>query len=192
MSAINISVYGDTIYVANGVYKEQIIMIPGLTLIGSGADSTIIDTRTFAHPIGFAAVRIKNSSVFKDFQVIVANSRTGTAINSDTANAIIESNKLKNALWGILSRLSNSLVINNTFQNFEIGISITNSESLINNNQFINVKRGVQIGAFTGNYYPVVEKNVISCDGFGVIVEINSRPTIRNRSEEHTSELQSH
>lgn len=36
---INISVFGDTIYVANGVYEEQVIMIPGLSLIGSGTDS---------------------------------------------------------------------------------------------------------------------------------------------------------
>ncbi|MCH7964818.1 MAG: right-handed parallel beta-helix repeat-containing protein [Bacteroidetes bacterium] len=180
MSAINISVFGDTIYVANGIYEEQVIMIPGLTLIGAGMDSCVIDTRGLVKPIGFAAVTVEDSSVFKGFQVIVANSRTRIAIKSDTANAVIEANKLKNALWGILSRLSNSLVINNIFQNFEKGISITNSESLIINNQFINVKRGVEIDAFNGNYYPVVEKNVISCDGFGVIVEFNSRPTIRN------------
>ena len=30
MSAINISTFGDTIYVANGVYEEQVVMIPGL------------------------------------------------------------------------------------------------------------------------------------------------------------------
>jgi hypothetical protein len=28
---INISVFGDTIYVANGVYEEQVVMIPGLS-----------------------------------------------------------------------------------------------------------------------------------------------------------------
>ena len=36
---INICVFGDTIYVANGVYEEQVVMIPGLSLIGSGIDS---------------------------------------------------------------------------------------------------------------------------------------------------------
>jgi hypothetical protein len=33
---INICVFGDTIYVANGVYEEQVVMIPGLSLIGAG------------------------------------------------------------------------------------------------------------------------------------------------------------
>ena len=35
---INICVFGDTIYVANGVYQEQVVMIPGLALIGAGMD----------------------------------------------------------------------------------------------------------------------------------------------------------
>ena len=44
---INICVFGDTIYVANGVYQEQVVMIPGLSLIGSGADSCEINTQPF-------------------------------------------------------------------------------------------------------------------------------------------------
>ena len=50
MSAINISSFGDTIYVANGVYEEQVVMIPGLSLIGAGMDSCVIDTRNFTAP----------------------------------------------------------------------------------------------------------------------------------------------
>ncbi len=50
MSAINISVFGDTIYVANGVYEEQVVMIPGLSLIGAGMDSCVVDTRNFSSP----------------------------------------------------------------------------------------------------------------------------------------------
>ena len=34
MSAINISSFGDTIYVANRIPQEQVVMIPGLSLIG--------------------------------------------------------------------------------------------------------------------------------------------------------------
>src|SRR3989304_1525119 len=47
---INISVFGDTIYVANGVYQEQVVMIPGLSLIGAGADSCIINTQALLNP----------------------------------------------------------------------------------------------------------------------------------------------
>lgn len=44
---INICVFGDTIYVANGVYKEQVVMIDGLSLIGGGTDSCVVDSRDF-------------------------------------------------------------------------------------------------------------------------------------------------
>ncbi len=46
---INICVFGDTIYVANGVYEEQVVMIPGLSLIGAGTDSCIVDTQKLFH-----------------------------------------------------------------------------------------------------------------------------------------------
>ena len=47
---INICVFGDTIYVANGVYEEQVVMIPGLSLIGAGTDSCMwIDQDHFHH-----------------------------------------------------------------------------------------------------------------------------------------------
>jgi len=180
MSAINISVFGDTIYVANGVYEEQVIMIPGLTLIGAGMDSCVIDTRDFVQPILFAAVRVADSCKFKGFNIIVSNDRNSRAIISDTATAIIEFNKLRNAHTSISLRLSNSLVNSNIIQNFVVGLILINSEAIVRNNQLINVSIGTQINAFTGNYYPVIEKNIISCDGFGVLVEFNSRPTIRN------------
>jgi hypothetical protein len=53
MSAINLSSFGDTIYVANGVYEEQVVMIPGLSLIGAGMDSCVVDTRSLSSPWPF-------------------------------------------------------------------------------------------------------------------------------------------
>src|SRR3972149_5324967 len=77
MSAINISEFGDTIYVANGVYEEQIIMIPGLTLIGAGMDSTIIDTRQLVQPTDFFVVVIKDACIFMNFRIITSNNNLG-------------------------------------------------------------------------------------------------------------------
>src|SRR5512146_18855 len=59
MSAINISTFGDTIYVANGVYEEKVVMIPGLSLIGAGMDSCVIDTRALVNSNGFVLVQRK-------------------------------------------------------------------------------------------------------------------------------------
>ena len=40
---INICVDGDTVYVANGVYKENLVINTAISLIGSSMDSTVID-----------------------------------------------------------------------------------------------------------------------------------------------------
>ncbi|NLH60419.1 MAG: hypothetical protein GX452_03350, partial [Ignavibacteriales bacterium] len=45
---ISICVDGDTVIVANGVYKESLIINPAITLIGSSMDSCIIDGRGLA------------------------------------------------------------------------------------------------------------------------------------------------
>lgn len=43
---INVCVPGDTIYLSEGVFKEQVFMIPGLSIIGNGMINTIIDCAT--------------------------------------------------------------------------------------------------------------------------------------------------
>ena len=77
---INICSFGDTVYVANGVYKEQIVMIPGLSLIGSGIDSCIIDTGELAQPASFYTIRFLDSCNVKGFFIIVSFERIGIGI----------------------------------------------------------------------------------------------------------------
>src|SRR3972149_4378744 len=60
---INISVFGDTIYVANGVYEEQVVMIPGLSLIGAGTDSCVI----YLSATGIPAVQVMVTCLLKGF-----------------------------------------------------------------------------------------------------------------------------
>ena len=179
MSAINISEFGDTIYVANGVYKEQVIMIPGLSLIGAGSDSTVIDTRSLVQS-GFWAIIMADSCVIRGFNIIVSYGREASGIYSGYGNALIEFNKINNTGLSIYISNSNTLIQENIFLNVEIGIQLFNSNSDVKNNQITNVKRGILIDAFTGNYYPIVEQNIVSCEIQGVLVEFNSRPTIRN------------
>src|SRR5512146_1912075 len=71
MSAINISSFGDTIYVANGTYEEQVVMIQGLSLIGAGMDSCVIDTRALVNTYGFTSVNVANNCLLTGFQIKV-------------------------------------------------------------------------------------------------------------------------
>jgi hypothetical protein len=103
MSAINISVFGDTIYVANGVYEEQVIMISGLSLIGAGLDSCIIDTRIFIGQV--KSIRVGSYCSVQGFKIRCSNgyNSIGSAIYiSWGENSIkIMDNKVEFASIGI-------------------------------------------------------------------------------------------
>jgi hypothetical protein len=67
---INICSFGDTIFVTNGVYKEQVVMMTGLALIGAGTDSCIVDTKDLVTNSQFRAVEVADSCLFKGFHII--------------------------------------------------------------------------------------------------------------------------
>ena len=133
MSAINISVFGDTIYVANGVYIEEVIMIRGLALIGSGIDSCVIDTRTLE--ITFA-VTVRDSCLFKNFKLIKSNYNPQTQdwkgfgvylydVNNPSYFSIVELNDIQNAKRCVISSTTNSIIDNNIITNCNNGVEIT-------------------------------------------------------------------
>ena len=74
---INICNSGDTVYVGNGTYKEKIIMKAGISLIGSGMDSCIIDTREFPQDPQIIAVKWEDNCLLSGFSIFVSPS-TGT------------------------------------------------------------------------------------------------------------------
>jgi hypothetical protein len=155
MSAINISVFGDTIYVANGVYEEQVIMIPGLTLIGAGMDSCMIDTRNFVQPTDFQAVSMFDGCLIKNFLVVVSplfsDGYYGIGIATYGNIGIIENNKIINAARGIDYWDSGSICRNNVIKDVSVrGIFISNFFStpqvLIENNHLVmNPNTGIAI-----------------------------------------------
>src|SRR5690606_24441422 len=65
---INICVDGDTIYVANGVYKENLVINTAISLIGSSMDSTVID----GTGLGTSTVRLNKDGRVFNLKVIGA------------------------------------------------------------------------------------------------------------------------
>ena len=161
---INICQSGDTVYVANGVYKEQIIMIPGLSLIGGGMDSCVIDTRDMSNKPDFYSITFGDSCLFKYFKVTVAYQPElyGLAAVCFNADALIE--------WNI-------------FENSSDGIWLTNSNSIIKNCNFINIYTAFRINATNTNndYKPIIENNYLSnLGGNAFQVVFDTEPVIRN------------
>jgi len=123
MSAINISVFGDTIYVANETYYEKINMIDGLTLIGAGMDSCVIDTRGFTGTVW--SIQTRNYCVLEGFRIISSDgfSSTGTAVfMQQSASTTVVKNKIESASIGIQHSNEKCLIEQNVMTNVDYGI----------------------------------------------------------------------
>jgi len=164
---IDFSVAGDTIYVANGVYKEIIIIENKfLTLIGAGWDSCIVDTRDMATPTAFQTLYINGGTNIEGFYIKVSNTNVGTAIVAEyfSSDAVIKKNKIVGA---------------------KFGIDIFNSHLTFKNNLIEDVEIGVNLEAFDENYFPIIDSNIIITYSnlnlsHGISGSFGTSPTIRN------------
>jgi hypothetical protein len=182
---INISVFGDTIYVANGVYQEQVVMIAGLALIGAGMDSCILDARQLVTMQNYKSIDMKDSCLIKGFYIISTNNFDyGYGIYTNQQTGIITENKFSNANTGIILRYSDAFVYKNYFFNVRTGLRITNSNPIIRNNLItMNVQGvyGIEVEGFTNDYSPVIDSNYIyNVYGYGIHKFFGARPVIKN------------
>jgi hypothetical protein len=183
MSAINISVFGDTIYVANGVYEEQVVMIQGLSLIGAGMDSCVI----YFQDLGIA-VEVVDSCIFKGFKIIVENNLSTIGIDVKGNNNLVTLNKIVNSSQGIYISYSNSIIDKNIFDNIRTrGINIFNANGVIKNNiVYMNmnstVAEGLHLEAFDYSYSLLIDSNHIETVGDGIRQSFGTRPIISNNT----------
>jgi hypothetical protein len=182
---INICVFGDTIYVANGVYQEQVVMIDGLSLIGAGTDSCIVDSRSF--PLtNNRTITMKDSCLVTGFYIRTSNNFDyGNGIRAEGQNGIITLNKFSNANSGVLLFSSNAKVYKNYCFNVRIGISVANSNSIVRKNELFPITdplaSGINITAFSNYYKPTIDSNYIAVkSGDGIRKSIGARPIIMN------------
>jgi hypothetical protein len=188
MECINISVFGDTIYVANGTYKEQVVMIPGLSLIGAGMDSCVIDTKELISTTGDISVEFFDNCLLKGFKIICANNtEIGQGIGGSGNQSLITFNLVIDALYGI-SVGSTQTISYNICQNITIGLDLFNSNALIKNNfifsktEFESGITGIIIEAFNFNYFPIIDSNYIETIYYGIWVFFGNKPTITNNT----------
>lgn len=180
--AINISLFGDTIYVANGVYKEQIIMIPGLSLIGAGMDSCVVDTRSLTYN-EFNAVTMKDSCTFTGFLVIVSepNAYMGRGIKCEGQTGLASMNKILNGGIGIYLFDSDITIEENTIQNSGWGMIVDYSSSLIRWNvitsDYPNGSIGIDISDLFHTATPRVLNNYVEASTGGIKTPLGTHNT---------------
>jgi len=188
---INICVFGDTIYVANGVYEEQVVMIPGLALIGAGMDSCMIDIRDLVSTVNYTAVYVAENGLFTGFNILVYyNSSMGYGIrNVGSGSCMITMNKITTGGIGTYIG-SNPIIYKNIYENVSEGIWLYNSDALVRNNSIYTdpnssavIVAGIRIDAFTNEYTPTIDSNYIEIDhpaAYGILKNLGSSPTIMN------------
>ena len=187
MSAINISSFGDTIYVANGVYEEQVVMIPGLSLIGAGMDSCVIDTRDYALTTSYRSVLLDNNCLLKGFQILIANNtEVGGGIGGTGSNSVITMNRVTKGKYGIFCG-SDPLIYKNLVDHISSGIYTFNSNSVVRKNIISTdpnsqstIIAAIRIEAFDFTYTPVIDSNLIYAYSEGIDKSYGARPIIKN------------
>ncbi|MBP9583464.1 MAG: right-handed parallel beta-helix repeat-containing protein [Ignavibacterium sp.] len=135
---INICVDGDTVYVANGVYKENLVINKYISLIGSSMDSTVIDG-TGLTVITVEYVQHGIGGSFENFTIL------GKGFNQGA---------------GILT-VKNILVKNCRIKNDQVGISVINEGYQIENVIITSVDLGVYGGCASINCNNVLKNCVI-------------------------------
>ncbi|MBE0571154.1 MAG: hypothetical protein IH618_06380 [Ignavibacteriaceae bacterium] len=184
---INICVFGDTIYVANGVYQEQVVMIPGLSLIGSGTDSCWIDSRQLLTMQNYKTIDMKNDCLVKGFYILSTNNTDfGYGIYTEGQSGFITLNKFSNANSGILLSSSSVKVYKNQCFNLRNGIWLSNSNSVISQNEIFTLSEtignAIFINAFNNEIKPLIDSNYIETKSEGIRKSIGSRPVIKNNT----------
>jgi hypothetical protein len=165
-------------------------MIPGLSLIGSGSDSCIIDTRDLVTSQNFTSVTITENCLFKGFHIFISyNAEEGVGISGtgNLENSIITHNSFSTGYEGIFLG-SRPIIYKNNFYNISIGIEIFNSNAIVRKNNIYTSSNsqlaftaGVYIQAFDNNYAPIVDSNYITLTKwYGIRKAFGTYSTIKN------------
>ncbi len=163
--AIDVCSYGDTVYVGTGVYKETVDMIQGLTLIGNGIDSTVIDGKN--ENSDGDIVLMSNHTKLQNFSIISDNDPN---FYSDWCIGVVDT----------LDWECEVVINNNKCTSGKYGILSSNLYGQIQNNIIYNVKKGMDLATGLTHYYQLIQNNSISSRYHCITPLYGARPEIRN------------
>ncbi|MCZ7610794.1 MAG: hypothetical protein M5U17_11585 [Ignavibacterium sp.] len=164
---INLCVDGDTIYVANGVYKENLVINTAISLIGSSMDSTVIDGRGMAD----YSINIKRDATIENFNLFGKAYGMGICIYSVSSNfpvITVRNCNIREAAGGIASYGLNAE--NVILKKLHGGINpagLPNSNNLISNCNILvegDYATGISLGGPTYANYEI-NNNIILFSG---------------------------
>jgi parallel beta-helix repeat protein len=173
--AINTSNDGDTVFVYNGTYYENVVVNKTINLIGEDRDSTVIDAggswdsgdtvRILVNHVNISGFTITGSgSDFED---------AGLELNIIFHCNISNNNITSNLNYGLYIYFSSNIsIINNNVTNNKHGIYLESgiNNSIIGNTLIQNVDNGVFLSSSSKNKvaYNFVNNNNITTSNYGI------------------------
>jgi parallel beta-helix repeat protein len=174
--AINAANKGDTIFVRNGTYYENVLVNKSISLIGEDRIATVIDgnqkgtvMRVTSDNITIMQFTIRNSSYYHYLD-------SGIFLNG-SRNNVIQANEIQNNLVGLcVFGSSDNEISDNNMSHNEEDIWIENSsKNAIWKNSMTNSGRGLEVLWSSDNY---ISQNVIAENGDGICLDVSSNNTI--------------
>ncbi len=199
--AIDNASAGQTIFVVNGTYYENLVINEKISLIGECRDNTTIDGSQLSNVISITADNV----VVKGFHVRNSSTAKGAAIRIDRGSAsLIVENNISDSYQGIYLSSSNNNTISgnilsdndycveifassdnvfsgNTMTNSLEGIGIFTSSSNIVSSNLIVANSNDGIGIYTSSNN-VVENNIISDNSYGVVLSTSHNNIVARNS----------
>jgi parallel beta-helix repeat protein len=177
---------GDTVYVYNGTYYENVVVDKTINFTGEDRGNTIIDgggsgsviqiLTNWANVSGFSTIngnegiRLGSSSNNKISYNNVLNNGVGIYLYRSTNNTIANNNASNNNFRGIylISLSKHNIIFNNTIStNTYYGVSLTGSEGNIIANNTISLRNKVGI-YLSGAISTTIVNNEMMGNGIGI------------------------
>ena len=171
--AIDNASNGDTVFVYNGTYYENIVVDKTINLIGEDKNKTSIDgqgngnvVEIYAQLTTLSGFSIKNNNneTLRDGIVIFSN-------NNIVINNKILNNSIGITVWGI----NNTFSYNKISENFKGLYVLNSSNNIIENIIYSNEGFGIDLGMSTCN---IILKNEISNNRNGISLSYSDNNTI--------------
>jgi len=193
--AINNASHGDTVFVYNGTYYENVIINKTINLTGENRNNTIIDGGGIGDVVYISAekVNISRFTIQNSGNSGYPDCDSGIKIKSEYNN--ISSNLIKNNCRGIWIHANNNTIADNyvtlsTNQGIEIYLSRNNT--IVGNNVSSNTKAGIQSDGSSNN---IITSNIVTSNNWhGIFIDdhSNSNTIIGNNISSHDTGIYIH
>ena len=175
-AAINNATDGDTVFVYNGTYQENLVLNKSVTLVGEDKAITIVD----GGGVGTVLYVSANNVSIINFTIRNGGSSTpasGISVISNYVN--IKENTVANSYFGIhLANSKGNVISNCSILGNQVGVSLESSVNnvLESNNVTDNDDIGVHLHYSSSN---VVQRNSVSGNGsYGIYLQHSSNNTL--------------